>query len=79
MGTDLRRRLTNLERNQAPPGPWCACTGEISVVWDDGTPAGAMAKPGDEPQTERPPETCETCGKPIRVINIEWLDALEGE
>ena len=82
MATDLRRRVTNLERGQGPAGPWCACAGDIVTIWHaDGEPAGTIAGPGGpvatddyEPCSSHEGAPCETCGKPVRVITLTWDD-----
>ena len=54
MATDLRRRVTNLERGQGPAGPWCACAGDIVTIWHaDGEPAGTIGRALEERERER--------------------------
>lgn len=62
--TGLERRVRRLERVQgigAAESAFCSCEADrYTVRWNDGR--------------ECLPETCPKCGRPRRVIEIEWVD-----
>jgi len=62
----LERRVGHLERRTGARenSEFCHCPGDLQVIWDDGLPVDPVA------------EICPRCGRPIRVITLEWPDDL---
>ena len=66
-------RLKRLEGKRGGAG-WCVCPG-VRLTWPDGSEVPAFTDgPAVTPSPEAPGGVCSVCGRPVRVVALQWGD-----